>query len=103
MSGGFEHILFSAEDFFCQLLTHYIDDIYDKNLMFQIHTYLMNHNVDNKIIVSVLKRYAFKQIRRVCINDYNNNNSFIYKRTIQQAQKLNKNACIDYAYNEEHI
>ena len=63
----------------------------------------MNHNVDNKIIVSVLKICALRQKRRYCINDYNNNNSFIYKRTIQQAQKLNKNACIDYAYNEEHI
>ena len=38
----------------------------------------MNYNVDNKIIVSVLKRYALRQIRRYCKNDYNNNNSFIY-------------------------
>ena len=50
--------------------------------MFQIHTYLMNHNVDNKIIVSVLKRFTLRQVRRFYVNNYKNN-TFIHKRSIK--------------------
>ena len=67
--------------------------------MFKIHEYLIEHStINNTVLVSVYKRGAIKQIKRFCVNDYNNNRTFLYKRTIKQTLNLNKNV-----YNEEYI
>ena len=61
--------------------------------MFKIHEYLIEHStINNTVLVSVYKRGALKQIKRFCVNDYNNNRTFLYKQTLN----LNKKAYIDY-------
>ena len=61
--------------------------------MFKIHEYLIEHStISNTVLVPVYKRGALKQIKRFCVNDYNNNRTFLYK----QALNLNKKAYIDY-------
>ena len=42
-------------------------------------------------------------LKRFCINDYDNNRTFLYKRTIKLTLNLNKKTYIDYMYNEEYI
>ena len=60
-------------------------DFNDKELMFQIHTYLINNITDNKILVSANKRGLLKNMKYYCLHRYNENEyTFIYKRTIQQ-------------------
>ena len=47
---------------------------------------------------------VLKNIKHYCLHRYNENEyTFIYKRTIQQTLHLNKDAYMDYDYNEEHI
>ena len=79
------------------------DDLYDRKHMFKIHKYLLNNKTDNKILVSVRKRGILKQIRHFCIKNNFYNNFYIYKRTINETLHLNKDAFIEYMYNEEHI
>ena len=84
---------------------HYVEDIYNRECVYQIHDYLLNNKTDNKILVSSTKRGILKQIRKYCtITTFNIHNSFyVYKRTIQQTLHLNKDAYMDYNYNEEYV
>ena len=84
---------------------YYVEDIYNRECMYQIHDYLLNNKTDNKILVSIAKRCILKQIRKYCISTtFNIYNPFdVYERTIQQTLHLNKNAYMDYNHNEEHI
>ena len=64
----------------------YQDDKYDKEFMFQIHTHLMNHATDNKILfLSINVASNLKHIQ----SSYRNH--------------LNKDSYIDYMYNEDSV
>ena len=72
---------------FCTYYRYYFMDLdfNDKELMFQIHTYLINNITDNKILVSAHKRGLLRNMKYYCLHRYNENEyTFIYKRTRQQ-------------------
>ena len=81
------------------------NDAYDKETMYNIHTYLMNNKTNNKISMSIYKRSILKSVKNYCINHYPRINYFIHKRGIKEALNINKNINdnVDYMYNEENI
>ena len=46
-------------------------DFNDKELMFQIHTYLTNYITDNTILIFAYKRGILKNIKHYCLKHYN--------------------------------
>ena len=83
------------------------NDIYDKEIMYDIHTYLMNDKTNNKISMSIYKRSILKHIQNYCVHYYPNINMnyFIHKKEIKETLNLNKNTndYVDYMYKEENI
>ena len=81
------------------------DNLYDKECMYQIHDYLLNDKIDSKILVSAGKRGVLRKIKQYCTRyvfiQYNQ--FYLYRKTIQVTLHLNKNAYMDYTYNEEHV
>ena len=85
------------------------NDAYDKETMYNIHTYIyiyiMNNKTNNKISMSIYKRSILKSVKNYCINHYPRINYFIHKRGIKEALNININTNdnVDYMYNEENI
>ena len=83
------------------------NDAYDKETMYNIHTYLMNNKTNNKISLSIYKRSILKTVKNFCINFYPNinGNYFIHKKGIKETFNLNKNTNdnVYYMYKEENI
>ena len=81
------------------------NDAYDKEIMYNIHTYLMNNKTNNKISMSIYKRSILKTVKNYCINHYPCINYFIHKRGIKEALNININTNdnVEYMNDEGNI